>query len=70
VEKKDTCPENAQKGGNNDSIKGKDDLKEEREDPAAIVTFEPHQMMVTMTVVKKTMMSESLDQITRRTSGP
>ena len=70
MEKKDTCPENAQRGRNDDSIKGKDDSVGGKRRSGPVVTFEPHQMMVTMTVVKKTMMSESLDQITRRTSGP
>ena len=44
--------------------KGKVDSKEERkEDLATVVTFEPHQMMVTTTMVQ-TMMSRSLNQIT------
>ena len=53
---------------NDHHLKEKVDSKEERkEDPATVITFEPHQMMVTMTMVQKTM-SRSLNQITQRIS--
>jgi len=68
VDKKVTCQENAQRRRNVHHTKGKVDSKEERkEDPATVITFEPHQMMVTTTMVQ-TMMSRSLNQITQRIS--
>ncbi len=69
VEKKDTCQENVQR--RNSTRKGKVDSKEERrEDPAVIITFKPHPMMVTMTVVQKEKKSRSLSQITPKMSEP